>query len=173
MGARRAVPYVHKHPKTGHLNYRRRTPAALRPYIPGNLTEFVRTLAAHSITSAGALERFKAADHEYEVMLAKARKASVTGTGSRYDALIPTLITFLADYYLASELSRDEQARWGRPLLRVPYVPRDDLEHDWDASREMLSGYEGAALKAHWGEWSLSFAAANRHPLQMPRVIHL
>lgn len=160
MGAKRAVPYIHKHPKTGHLNYRRRIPASLRPFVPGRLSEFVRTLGAHSISAPGALERCKAAENEYEVMIAKAHKAAVTGISSPYDTLTPDLITFLADFYLASELSRDEQGRWGRPPPKVPYIPRDDLERDWEASSEMLSAYGGAALNDYWREWSLSYAAA-------------
>ncbi len=79
MGARRAVPYVHKHPKTGHLNYRRRIPTDLRAFVPGRIGEFVRTLGAHSIAAPGAFDRLKAAEHEYAVLIAKARKASVTG----------------------------------------------------------------------------------------------
>jgi hypothetical protein len=160
MGARRAVPYVHRHPKTGHLNFRRRVPAGLRAFIPGRPSEFVRTLAAHSIAAPGALDRLKAAQNEYETMIAKARKASVTGTSSPYDTLSPTLVAFLADHYLATELSCDEEARWGRPLVKVPYVPRENLEQDWEVSREMLSGYAGEALKAHWGEWSIGYASA-------------
>lgn len=70
---------------------------------------------AHSIASPGAPERLRAAVNEYELGIAKARNASVTGISSLYDALSPTLIAFLADNYLASELSRDEEGRWGRP----------------------------------------------------------
>ena len=160
MGARRSVPYVHRHPTTGHLNYRRRIPASLKPYVPGKVSEFVRTLSAHSITDPGALDRFKAAASAYDAMIAKARKSKVAGIESLYDPLTPSLITFLADHYLASELARDEQDRWGRPPLKVIYSPREDLEGDWEASREMLSGYAGEALAAHWTTWSLSYASA-------------
>ena len=93
-------------------------------------------------------------------MLAKARKASAAGVVSRYDALTPTLIAFLADYYLSAELTRDEQARWGHPALKVPYVSRDDREQDYIDSREMLSGYQGQALHDLWGEWTVTFADA-------------
>jgi integrase len=160
MGARRAVPYVHKHPKTGHLNYRRRIPASLRPFILRTPSEFVRTLAAHSINSPGAFERLKAAEHEYESMIAKARRASVTGISSPYDTLTPALIAFLSDFYFASELARDEQGRWGRPCLKVPYVPREELEQDWEVSREMLTGYAGEALADYWGAWAIGYAAS-------------
>lgn len=159
MGARRAVPYVHKHPKTGHLNYRRRVPNDLRAFVPGKVGEFVRTLGAHSIAAPGAFDRLKAAEHEYDVMISKARKAAVTGVISAYDTLTPDLIAFLADYYLASELTRDEQGRWGRPAPKVPYVPRDNLERDWEVLRDILSTYGGAALDDYWREWSLSYAA--------------
>jgi len=165
VGARRAVPYVHKHPKTGHLNYRRRVPNDLREFVPGKVGEFVRTLGAHSIAAPGAFERLKAAQHEYDLMIAKARRASVTGITSLYDALTPALIAFLADHYFASELARDEQGRWGRPALKVPYAPRDDLEGDWEASREMLTVYGGAALRDYWCEWSLSYAASMGYTL--------
>lgn len=159
MGVRRAVPYIHRHPKTGHLNYRRRIPASVRTFIPGTPREFVRTLSARSITEPGALERQKAAEHEYEVMVAKARKASAAGVTSPYDALTPALIDFLANYYLASELGSDEQLRWGHPALKPRYVGRRDIEQDYIDSREMLSGYEADALRDLWGEWSLSYAA--------------
>ena len=165
MGARRAVPYVHKHPTTGHLNYRRRIPTGLRAFVPGKLGEFVRTLGAHDIAAPGAFDRLKAAQHEYDVMIAKARKASVTGVSSPYDALTDALISFLADHYLASELKRDEEGRWGRQLPKVPYVPRDHLERDYDASREMLTVYGGADLHAYWCDWSLSYAAAMGYTL--------
>lgn len=160
MGAKRAVPYVHRHPRTGHLNYRRRIPANLRPYIPGKPTEFVRTLAAHSITAPGASERQKAAEHEFEVMLVKARKASAAGVASVYDALTPTLVAFLADYYCSAELTRDEQARWGRPALKVQYASRGDREQDYIDSREMLAGYQSQALNNLWGEWTVTYANA-------------
>jgi hypothetical protein len=151
MGAKRAVPYIHRHPKTGHLNYRRRIPATVRPFIKGQPREFVRTLAAHSITDPGAVDRQRAAELEYDVMIAKARKAAVSGVTSAYDALTPTLIAFLADYYYALELQRDEQARWGRSPLKVPYATRDSLEQDYIDSRELLSGYDGIPYILIWG----------------------
>jgi integrase len=154
------VPYVLKHPKTGHLNYRRRIPADLKPFVPGSPSEFVRTLGSHNISSPGAVERFRAAHTEYQAMIAKARIAQTTGATPSHDALTPELIRFLADHYLASELARDEETRWGRDPVKVAYVPREDLERDWELSREMLSSYQGAALKDHWAEWSLKFAKA-------------
>lgn len=160
MGARRAVPYVHKHPKTGHLNYRRRVPNDLRAFVPGKVGEFVRTLGAHSIASPGAFDRLKAAENEFDVMIAKARKASATGVILTHDTLTPALIAFLANNYLASELSSDEERRWGRPVPKVPYVCRDDLERDWEVSRKLLTEFNGAGLSNYWREWSLSYAAA-------------
>jgi hypothetical protein len=137
----------------------------LRPFIPHTPSEFVRTLAAHSIATPGALERFKAADHEYETIIAKARRASVTGISSPYDTLAPALITFLAEYYFAFELARDEEGRWGRPLLKVPYSPREDLEQDWEVSREMLTEYAGGALAEYWGAWAIGYAASQGYVL--------
>jgi hypothetical protein len=159
MGARRAVPYIHPHPTTGHLNYRRRVPEGVRPFIPGKPREFVRTLAARTITAPGATERLKAAEYEYELMIAKARKASAAGTTTTHDALTSTLITFLAEHYLAAELASDEQLRWGRPPLKPRFANRADIEQDYEASREMLTGYESEALRDLWGEWAVQYAA--------------
>ena len=73
MGARRAVPYVPMHPKAGHMNYRKRIPTSLRAFGPGRLGEFVWTIGAHDTAAPGAFDRLKAAQHEYDVMIAKAR----------------------------------------------------------------------------------------------------
>lgn len=158
MRRKKAVPYVHPHPKTRHLNYRRRIPASVRPFIPGRPTEFVRTLGARSLLEPGATERLKAADHEYQVMIAKARRASAAGATITYDNLTPALIEFLADFYLASELAADDQLRWGRPPPKPRYASRPDIEQDYEDSREMLSGYQGDALQGLWGEWSVQYA---------------
>lgn len=160
MGVRRAVPYIHCHPSTGHLNYRRRIPAKLKPFIPGKPGEFVRTLGAHVFTAPGAAERFKAADHEYNVMIAKARKASVAGgTVTTFDNLTPHIIDFLSKYYLSTELASDEQLRWGRPAPKAQYASRRDPEQDYEDSREMLASYDGKALRDLWGEWAVQYAA--------------
>lgn len=120
MGARRAVPYIHCHPKTKILAYRRRIPNDARPFVADHPREFVRSLGARKITAPGLTERIKAAEAEYDLLVAKARTAAATGIAHAHDELTPTLIAFLAENYLAMPLSRDEQVQWGRPPLKVP-----------------------------------------------------
>jgi integrase len=159
------VRYLHRHPKTGTLTYRRRVPATLRPHVAGEAGEFVRTLAAREITAPGALDRFKAADREYEAMVARARKSSAAGVAVTFEQLTPDLIQWLADYYLAAELTADEQLRMGYPVLRLPYVGRRDKEQDWEDSREALSRYQGEALRAVWGDWPRQYASDMGYPI--------
>lgn len=90
MGA--SVKYLHRHPKTGRLSFRRAYPPDLRPHIPGQLVELKRSLEAKMITAPGALDRFRDAAAEYEREARKARKAA-TGT---FDRLDEPMIAYLA-----------------------------------------------------------------------------
>lgn len=78
MGAKRAVPYITKHPKTGNLIYRRRIPAGLRDHTPRKSSEFIRSLGAESLFAPGATERLKAAELEYSSIIATARAKVAT-----------------------------------------------------------------------------------------------
>lgn len=158
MGSKAAVPYVHRHPKTGHLNYRRRLPEALRSFIPGNPREFVRTLAAHEIGDPGFTERHQAAAIEYDLILARAQKAR-SGDRRVYDELTTTLIDHFAHHYLTTELTVAKYTGNGPPFKRL-YDPRDDRRSDFEESSRALQSSDTVALAEIWGGWVGSYAEA-------------
>ncbi len=45
------------------------------------------------------------------------------------------------------------------------YSPREDLEQDWEVSREMLTEYAGGALAEYWGAWAIGYAASQGYVL--------
>ena len=90
MGA--SVEYLHRHPKTGRLSFRRAFPPLLRLHIPGQPVELKRSLRAKLFTAPGASERFQDAEIEYERVTSTARKAA-SGT---FDQLDPPMLAYLA-----------------------------------------------------------------------------
>ena len=137
------VKYLHRHPKTGRLSYRRAYPDELRPYIPNQLSELKRSLGADSIHEPGAMERFQAAAAEYGADVAKARKVATRS----FDPLDATKIARLVDAFVWGLHSGAEQAVRDRKA--------DENLHAWewltDEFREWRREQDFDAVERHWG----------------------
>jgi integrase len=163
------VTYVHAHPQTGRLFYRRAFAPAIRPYVSTGRLEVKRSLGASTLTR-GARARYEAAEAEYERLVAQAeRKASGT-----FDDLTEPVIVFMADQYKMTELVCDERARKGLAAPVRPYETRKALEDDYIESRAMLfgrfsehpsdmdqaPGFDRQGIIGYWADWVTSYADA-------------
>lgn len=100
--------YLHTHPKTKGLYFRRGFPAPLRPYILGNRTELKVTLGSKSVLTPGVAEKFWAASSEYDNLYARAVKLKE----GAFDRLEESDILRLAEVYHREALEEDDAARW-------------------------------------------------------------
>ncbi|MBA3670129.1 MAG: hypothetical protein H0W71_08735 [Sphingomonas sp.] len=121
------MKYLHAD-KNGRLLFRRTFPEALRPWIPGQKRELVRTLAAKSIDALGAIDRYRRALDEFKKCVAAAKKAAA-GTFDNLDA--PT-IAYLAEAFFVESLESDDASRW---------ATGDEREARWaEKTAETLDG---------------------------------
>lgn len=101
-------PYLHIHPKTKGLYFRRTFPARLRPHILSSLTELKVSLESKTVLDAGVAERFWAASREYDVLYARALKTK----DGVFDRLEDHDIIYLAKVFEQEALADDEASRW-------------------------------------------------------------
>lgn len=102
-----AVQHVQADKKTGRLIYRRGVPAALRPFFPGNRSEFIRSLKSR-VPNAQAIALRDAFAAEFERLTAFAKKAA----SGAFDRLDEATIAYLAESFVHASLEADEAARW-------------------------------------------------------------
>lgn len=137
------MDYLHQDPKTGRLSYRRAFSADLRPYVPKQPVQLKRSLKAVSITAPGAMDRFQAAAAEYDLVVAKARKAATRS----FDRLDGPKIALLVETFAWGLHSGAEQAVRDRKA--------DENLHAWewltDEFREWRREQDFEAVEKHWG----------------------
>jgi len=154
------LPYLHEHPKSGVLYYRRVIPGPLRPFITTGsgkpLTEIKVSLRCRAITDSGGHDRYNAAHKNAEARLTLAQKR----VAKQYDRLDAPLIQYLADTFLQRHLEIDEASRWRLAPEAFPFETRQDREGDYEASRELLEEYDLPGLVEHWRDYALSYSAA-------------
>src|SRR4051794_24821771 len=91
---------------SGRLEYRRAFPNELRAHL--GRRELIASLGAKGLAEPGAMERYNAANDDYERLVAWARKV-VSGT---FDFLDSATTAYLAEAFYAQSLELDDAKRW-------------------------------------------------------------
>ncbi|MBC2665684.1 tyrosine-type recombinase/integrase [Novosphingobium flavum] len=106
--------------KSGILSYRRKFPKELVQLIPSSSPtgrgriEYKKSLHARSLNEPGAMDRYRAAERDFENIVAAARKAEVAGHKralGNYDELDAPTIAILAERYRVEALASDDARR--------------------------------------------------------------
>jgi integrase len=92
--------------KSGRVDYRLTIPKELRPFVPGGVSNFIRSLGNADGPEFG--KRLDAAKSEGESLLTRARKQR----DGAYDRLDAPTIASLAEVFRIEQLEVDEAARW-------------------------------------------------------------
>jgi hypothetical protein len=108
------IDHVKEDIGSGILIYRRKFPRDLVRFIPGRSSagrgriELKVSLRSKDIRSAGAIDRYRQAQQQYEQIVGAARKRA---SGS-FDTLDAPLINYLVTRHRAEELANDDATRW-------------------------------------------------------------
>lgn len=108
----------------GRWKYRKVIPAALRPHIDGNLTEFVRWLGSDDLSSPALMGKYAKAAKECESLIEIAKKRST----KTYDQLTPEIISHLIANERHNLLHDDEDERF-----------EDEADEVFEAVRSQLT----------------------------------
>lgn len=99
------VRNIRKH-KSGRVDYRLTIPKELRPFVPGGVTNFIRSLGKEGGPEFG--KRLDAAKGEGAALIARAEKQR----DGAFDRLDSPTIAYLAEAYRSHWIRKGEQAHW-------------------------------------------------------------
>ncbi len=157
------VDYLRTHRTSRILMYRRRFPRDLVKFIPsasptGRGREmFQFSLGARSINEAGALDRYRELEGEYNAIVEVARRQA----NRSFDEVTDALVDFFRQTYIHDLLADDDAMRWGRRFEKPTYVTRGHPEELYDECRSLLEDRDLHGIVSFWRDWACDFARAH------------
>lgn len=133
--------------ENGRWKYRKVIPVKLRPYVDGNLTEFVRWLGDDDQSSPILMSKYAKVAKECESLIELAKKRST----ETYDQLTPELTAHLISIERSNLLYEDEEERFDdeaeqlfdsvkAQLRGTPAIINDDPDRRFNNRQEALEG---------------------------------